>query len=175
MEIVMIGPVYPYRGGIAHYTSLMVRELSKKHSVTTISYKLQYPKILYPRSTQKDYENTSFQIDDTNFLINTINPISYHKTVKFIKNIKPDLVIVQWWHPFFAPAYRHILRRVKKFSKVIFLCHNVLPHEKFPLQRTLTQSVLNNGDAFIVQSKPDEETLYELIPNAKCTRTVHPT
>ena len=175
MNIVMIGPVYPYRGGIAHYTSLMTRELSKKHNVTMISYKLQYPKILYPRSTQKDYENTSFKIENTHYLINTINPISYSRTANFIKKQNPDVVIVQWWHPFFAPTYWCILRKIKKHCKIIFLCHNVLPHEKFPMQKHLTKKTLKRGNAFIVQSKSDEKDLLELIPNAKYTRTVHPT
>lgn len=29
-KIVLIGPVYPYKGGIAHYTSLLYRALAKK-------------------------------------------------------------------------------------------------------------------------------------------------
>jgi glycosyltransferase involved in cell wall biosynthesis len=175
MEIVMIGPAYPYRGGIAHYTALMVRALSKNHNVTTVSYKLQYPKILYPRNTQKDYENTSFKIENTRYLINTINPVSYFHTARYIKKLKPDLVIVQWWHPFFAPSYRSILRSVKKHSKVVFLCHNVLPHEKFPMQKLLTKMTLRKGNAFVVQSKSDEEDLIKIIPDARLIRTVHPT
>lgn len=175
MNIVMIGPVYPYRGGIAHYTSLMVQELSKKHDVTTISYKLQYPKILYPRSSQKDYESTSFKIENTHYLINTVNPMTWLKTANYIKKQNPDLVIVQWWHPFFAPAYTSILRRVNKHSKIIFLCHNVFPHEKIPLQKLLTKMTLRKGNAYIVQSQLDEDNLQKTIPGAKYTRTVMPT
>ncbi|MCL2661791.1 MAG: glycosyltransferase [Oscillospiraceae bacterium] len=175
MDIVMIGPVYPYRGGIAHYTALMVQALSKKHNVTTVSYKLQYPKILYPRNTQKDYENTSFKIEDTQYLLNTINPVSYLRTANYIKKFKPDLVIVQWWHPFFAPSYRCILGKIKKKCKIIFLCHNVLPHEKFPMQKLLAKMTLRKGNAFVVQSKSDEEDLIKLIPDARFIRTVLPT
>lgn len=175
MKIVMIGPVYPYRGGIAHYTSLMVRELSKNHDVITVSYKLQYPKILYPRSTQKDYENTSFKIEDTHYLINTINPITYLNTAKYILKQKPDLVIVQWWHPFFAPAYCCILGKIKKRCNILFFCHNVLPHESFPLQKLLTRMTLLKGNAFTVQSIIDEQNLLKIVPNARYVRTVLPT
>ena len=175
MNIIMIGPVYPYKGGIAHYTSLMVQELSKKHNVTMISYKLQYPKILFPRSSQKDYGNKSFQIEPTHFLINTVNPISYFQTANYIKKQKPDLVILQWWHPFFAPAYWTILKSVKKYSKVVFLCHNVFPHEKFPLQKLLARKTLGRGSGYIVQSKQDEQELLEMLPNAVYKKTVHPT
>ena len=52
----MIGPVYPYKGGIAHYTGMMYKALSKRHKVRMISYKLQYPKILFKKE-QKDFSN----------------------------------------------------------------------------------------------------------------------
>lgn len=175
MNIAIIGPIYPYKGGIAHYTSLMVQELSKKHKVTMISYKLQYPKILYPRSSQKDYENTSFKVDPTHYLINTINPLSYFQTASFIKELKPDLVIVQWWHPFFAPAYWSILGLLKKHCKILFLCHNVFPHEKFPMQKLLTRMTFGRGNAYIVQSKLDEQDLLKIMPHANYRRTVLPT
>jgi len=171
----MIGPIYPYKGGIAHYTSLMVQELSKKHNVSTVSYKLQYPKLLYPRSSQKDYINKSFQIEPTHFLINTVNPFSYFQVASFIKKQKPDLVIVQWWHPFFAPSYWSILGLIKKHCKIMFICHNVFPHEKFPMQRTLIKMTLGRGNTHIIHSKLDEQDLINMKPDAKYIRTVLPT
>ena len=30
-KVVLIGPVYPYKGGISHYTSLLYRALKKKY------------------------------------------------------------------------------------------------------------------------------------------------
>ena len=27
MKLILVGPVYPYRGGIAHYTTMLYREL----------------------------------------------------------------------------------------------------------------------------------------------------
>ena len=46
-KVVLIGPVYPYRGGISHYTGLMYRELTKDHDVEMISYKYAdiYPSV----------------------------------------------------------------------------------------------------------------------------------
>ena len=58
-KIVLVGPVYPYKGGISHYTGLMYKALSKKYQVVMVSYKLQYPKLLF-RKEQRDYENDSF-------------------------------------------------------------------------------------------------------------------
>ncbi|GHV46324.1 glycosyl transferase family 1 [Synergistales bacterium] len=174
MKIVTLGPVYPYKGGISHYMSLMIRALAKKHEVVCVSYKLQYPAILYPGKDQKDYSNDSFKIDGVHYLLNTINPISCFKTATFIKEQTPDLLIVQWWHPFFAPAYWILMKLLKK-CKIIFVCHNVLPHEKFPLQRFLVPAVLKNVDAFIVQSGLDEKNLISIIKNPKYAKTPLPT
>ena len=60
-KIILIGPVYPYKGGISHYTGMMYRELAREHDVTMLSYKMQYPKFLFHKE-QKDYENDSFKV-----------------------------------------------------------------------------------------------------------------
>ena len=54
MKIAVIGPTYPFRGGIAHYTTLLVQHLRERHDVRLISYIKQYPKWLYPGNTAKD-------------------------------------------------------------------------------------------------------------------------
>ncbi len=173
MKIVLIGPVYPYKGGISHYTGLMYKALSERHDVEMISYSMQYPKFMFHKE-QRDYSNDTFKIDDTEYLINTANPFSWINVNKKINRAKPDLVIVQWWHPYFAPSYQAITKRIKG-PKVLFVCHNVFPHERFPLDRILTYMTLKAGDYFIVQSGRDEEDLKSIIPNAIYRRAVHPT
>lgn len=172
-RIVMIGPVYPYKGGIAHYTALMYRALAKKSHVIMVSYKLQYPKFLF-RQDQKAFGNDGFKIVDTNYLINTANPFNWFFTGQKINRMHPDLVIVQWWHPYFAPCYWSILRSIKN-CRILFVCHNVFPHERFPLDVFLTSRVLKLGDCFIVQSKQDEKALKSIKADAVYQRVVHPT
>lgn len=59
-KVIIVGPVYPYNSGIAHYTGLMYRALEKKFDVTMISYKMQYPKLLF-KQEQKDYSDKTFR------------------------------------------------------------------------------------------------------------------
>lgn len=172
-KIVLIGPVYPYKGGISHYTGLMYKILRSKYDTKMISYKMQYPKILFKKE-QKDYENDSFKIDETDFAINTANPFNWIKTANHIKKENPDLVIIQWWHPYFSPCYWSICRLLGKI-KVLFLCHNVFPHERFPMDRFLAKHVLLSGDCYITQSRMDAEDLKSIKPDAKYIQTVHPT
>lgn len=173
MKIVLIGPVYPYKGGISHYTSLLCRALREKHEVTMVSYKMQYPKLLFKKE-QRDYSNKSFQIEDTQYWINTANPFNIINTAQRIRKLQPDIVIMQWWHPYFAPCY-YLLARFLKHIPILFTCHNVFPHERFPMDRFLSRLVLRRGSGYIVQSHLDEADLLTVNPQAKYVVTPHPT
>ncbi len=172
-SIVLIGPVYPFKGGISHYTGLMYRALSKQFNVALVSYKMQYPKILF-RKEQRDYENDAFKIQDTYYWINTANPFNWISTAKKIKKLKPDMVIFQWWHPYFAPCYWSVCHLLGK-SKKLFICHNVFPHERFPMDRMLSKAVLRQGDYFITQSGTDTQDLKSIVPKCSYIQAVHPT
>lgn len=172
-KIVMVGPVYPYKGGIAHYTGLMYKTLAKKYDTTMVSYKFQYPKFLFKKE-QKDYADDTFKVEGTNYWLHTANPFNCVKTARRINRLHPDLVIIQWLHPYFAPCF-FILTKCLKRTKILFVCHNVFPHERFPLDKFLTKLTLRQGDRYIVQSGQDEEDLKSVVKNPVYERTVHPT
>lgn len=173
-NIVLVGPVYPYKGGIAHYTSLLYQALAKKYKVEMISYKMQYPKFLFKKE-QKDYSNDMFKVENTQFLINTANPFNIIRVGKKIKKQNPDLVIIQWWHPYFAPCYILLCGAIGRIIQKMFICHNVFPHERFPMDRLLTKLTLKKGDSFIVHSKSDSEDLLTIKPKAVLKLNPHPT
>lgn len=172
-KIVMIGPVYPYKGGISHYTGLMYRELAKKHDVEMISYKMQYPKFLFHKE-QRDYSNDSFKIESTEYKIHTANPFNIIRTARYIRRQGPDMVIIQWWHPYFAPCY-FMLTRFMGRQNVTFVCHNVFPHERFPADRFLTGLALKGGSHYIVHAKEEAEELGKIRRNPDFVVTPHPT
>lgn len=172
-KIILIGPVYPYKGGISHYTGLMYRALSKVYDVEMLSYKFQYPKFLYKKE-QRDYSNDTFKIENTNYAIHTANPFNWIKTAKYINKQQPKMVVIQWWHPYFAPCY-WLLCKLIKSTKILFVCHNVFPHERFPMDRLLAKMTLRQGDCYIVQSKMDADDLQTIIENPVFRQTVHPT
>lgn len=172
-KIVLIGPVYPYKGGISHNTSLLYRTLSKRHEVRLISYKMQYPKLLFKKE-QKDYQSDLFKIDSAEFLIHTANPVNIVSVGKQIKKSSPDLVILQWWHPYFAPCYRILAGVLGKKIPILFICHNVLPHESFPLDKQLTRAVLKKGSYYVVHAESDAEELLKLLPQADYKRNPLP-
>ena len=53
MKVVIIGTAYPLRGGIAHYTGLLYKYLSRNHDVSVVTFSRQYPKLLFPGKSQE--------------------------------------------------------------------------------------------------------------------------
>jgi glycosyltransferase involved in cell wall biosynthesis len=174
VKIALLGPYFPYKGGVAHYTGLLHRELSKKHEIVAVSYSVQYPHMLY-RRPQKDYGNDALRVKETHFLLNTVNPLSWVSTARFINREKPDALLIEWWHPFFAPSYAVLLRLIAKSINVVVLCLNVLPHEGFPLGRTLSKIALQRGDCYIIHSERDEADLRSVVKQPRFCCTPPPT
>ena len=172
-KIILIGPVYPYKGGISHYTGLMCRELAKRHDVEMISYKMQYPKFLFHKE-QRDYSNDSFKIENAQYRLHTANPFNIVRTARYIRRKKPDMVVIQWWHPYFAPCY-FLLARFMGRQKITFVCHNVFSHERFPMDKKLTKLALSNGSHFIVHAKEEARELEKIQPAPDYVVTPHPT
>lgn len=174
MKIALIGPVYPYKGGISHYTGLLAKSLQAKHDVYMISFSMQYPKLLY-KGRQRVFDDDTLAVSNAKFILDTVNPLTWVKTIKEIVNYSPELIIFQWWHPYFTPCFLWLVRKLKKDFKILFLCHNVFPHESFPLSRLLTKCVLFNGDAFIVHSEQDAQDLQSIVSAPLYKKTFHPT
>ena len=177
MKICIIGPTYPYRGGISHYNTLLCENLKKRHDIKSISFKRLYPSILYPGKDQKDLDSKINIKTDSEYLIDSINPLTWIHAFLSIKKEQPGILIFHWWTPFFAPVYFIIsfLTRYLTNTKILMICHNVLPHEKKNIDKILTKMVYKNVDFFIVHSKEDLQNLRTLMPNAKAKRTYLPT
>lgn len=168
MNIAVIGPTYPYKGGISHFTTLLVQHLREKHPVTFISWKEQYPAFLYPVEL-KDTQSKEPIKTEAEFILDYRNPFSWIKAVKRIKESKAEKVILTWVSPIQAPIYAVIASLIKKrtSTKVMYICHNVLPHESSLIDKPLALLALRQGDEFIVHSKQDKAILEKLVRNKK--------
>jgi len=169
----LIGPTYPYRGGISHYNTCLMRELAKRHEVRAINFSRLYPGFLFPGKTQLDESATPLAADSER-AIDSINPFTWIRAGFRAARMRPDVTLVQWWHPFFAPAMFTIcsILRLMRRGKVVFLCHNVLPHEKSLVDRMLAGVAFAAADGFLVQSREDREKLLRI--RKKAPVAVHP-
>jgi glycosyltransferase involved in cell wall biosynthesis len=174
----LVGPAYPYRGGIAHFTSLLAREFSTDHDVLVVNFKRLYPSLLFPGKTQFDESGRPLDVASVR-TIDTLDPTSFWRAARKIADFAPDIVVFQWWHPFFAVAYATVLALAGRMrpgisSRTVFLCHNVAPHESSPVDRVLTQIAFRRASSFLVQSREDRERLIELRKEIRVAVSPHP-
>jgi D-inositol-3-phosphate glycosyltransferase len=175
VKIVILGTAYPLRGGIAHYVSILFENLKKKHDTGVVTFKLQYPKLLFPGKSQEEKGGDSIKIDSKP-LMNSINPFSWIRTAFYLIKQKPDLLIYKYWMPFFAPCYGTISIITKLFckTKVFFICDNIIPHEKRPGDMLLTRYAFSPVDGCIVQSDAVQKDLLKLYPHKPFINIPHP-
>ena len=166
MNIVLIGPYFPYRGGISDTNQELCENLQKLgHLVTVFTFNLQYPAIFFPGKTQLSNKSILPKIK-ANRIINSLNPFNWISSAKKINNINPDILISCYWTPYMAISFSYINQRINKKIKKIGLIHNAFPHENNFLQKFLLKFYLKKIDKYATFSKNVMEQI-KTINNAK--------
>jgi glycosyltransferase involved in cell wall biosynthesis len=177
LKIVIIGPAWPLRGGIANFNEALGLDLQDKgHSVKIISFSLQYPSLLFPGKSQTDSTSGKPNLD-IEALINSIQPFTWFSAAKRIRDYAPDLVIIRYWLPFMAPALGTIARLCRKKGHkipVIGLTDNIVPHESRPFDRALTGYFLKKCDGFLVMSEQVSNDLRSFGIDVPVKKRYHP-
>jgi glycosyltransferase involved in cell wall biosynthesis len=164
----MVGPVYPYRGGVAHFTTLLAKKLIEAgHDVQVISFKKQYPAWLYPGKSDKDHSPGREKVP-ADYLLTPLNPLAWHKAVKALIDFQAQQVILPWWVTIWGPAFSFIITRLKRRGiPVTILIHNTMPHEARPMDRFLAHRTLEKADRYIVMTEKEKGRLLSLLPEAQ--------
>lgn len=177
LQIVILGPAHPFRGGgITTFNERLARGLQAAgHQVEMLNFTVQYPAFLFPGKTQTTTEPAPVDLKIEQRL-HSMNPLNWWKTGQYLKQKKPDLILVRYWLPFMGPAFGTVLRQVRKngHTKIIAITDNVLPHEKRPGDRLFTRYFLPACDAFITMSTKVQEDLKTFIQHKPILLLRHP-
>ena len=178
MKIAFVGTGYPMRGGMAQFNASLAREFARRHAVEFFSFRRQYPELLFPGKTQyvtSPEEAAAVRLEATPTL-DSIGPWSWWQTARQVAALDPDLLVLTYWMPFFAPAFGTLARLVKNRcgAHVHLLCHNILPHERRFFDLALTRYMLAPIDSFLVMSESVRADLQRIRPGAPCRLIPHP-
>ncbi|MCX8107056.1 MAG: glycosyltransferase [Ignavibacterium album] len=159
-KIIIIGPTYPYRGGNSLYVSFLYETLSKDFEIKIFNYKLLYPSFLFPGKTQYDLSKEA-KVIPSERIINSLNPFNWIKVATRINSEKPDLIIFDWWHPYFAFCHFFISSFLNKKlkQKILFITENYISHEGHFIDRILTKIGLFHSRYFLALSQKVEDEL----------------
>jgi glycosyltransferase involved in cell wall biosynthesis len=167
MKVALLGPTYPHRGGIAHYTTLLARAFAQRHETHLVSFRRLYPKLFFPGTTQFDRSGEAIEPPvPPEPILDSVNPLTWIAAGRRLRALAPELLVVTWWHPFFGPSLGTAARLARQGArpKRVFLCHNVEPHEATPLDHALASYGLGAADGFLVHARAEAE---RLAPRAK--------
>lgn len=175
-KIIIIGPAYPYRGGNSLFVSHVYEALKQEFDVKIFNYSLLYPSLLFPGKTQFDESSTIIKKAPSERIVNSISPISWLKVANRIIKENPDLIVFDWWHPFFAFCHFTISELIKKKfrNKILFITENFISHEGNFIDRFLTSLGLRNASAFLVLSSIVEKELRMIIKTRKIYKSELP-
>ncbi len=174
-RIVIVGPAYPLRGGIAQFNESLCASLSANGvPCSIVSFYLQYPAILFPGKSQKTEGTAPANIEIHEWL-SSINPLSWAASAKRIAAMKPSHVIIRFWLPFMGPALGTLARFLsKKGIVVIGLVDNAIPHEARPMDRSLSAWFFRHCNAFVALSQNVASQLKAIAPGKPIHVHPHP-
>ncbi|MFK8037622.1 MAG: glycosyltransferase [Crocinitomicaceae bacterium] len=176
LNIIIIGPAHPYRGGIALGNERLASELQELgHEVNITTFTVQYPSFLFPGKTQYSEAEPPHSLNIKRS-INAMNPLNWYKVGKQIKKKKPDIVLFRFWLPLMGPCFGTIARIIKKnkHTKILTLLDNVIPHEGRMGDKLFTKYFAKPQDGYIAMSKQVKEDIAIFSPKTPCLYSPHP-
>ncbi|MFO7721931.1 MAG: glycosyltransferase family 4 protein [Bacteroidales bacterium] len=154
-QIVILGSAWPLRGGIAAFNQRLAQEYrSMGNEVIIYTFSLQYPSFLFPGKTQYTDEPKP-PFPEIRATVNSVNPLSWIRTGREIKKLRPDLLIVPFWIPFMGMCLGTIAGIVRKnrYTRIISLVHNMIPHERRIGDLFFSRYFVRSVDGFVAMSQ----------------------
>ena len=176
LRITLVGPFWPYRGGIAHFLAAQARGLAARgHAVDAVTFSRQYPDRLFPGASQLDGGPAPDGVPRAARRIDTLNPASWRRAAREILGSRPDVVVFRHWMPFFAPVFGTMARILKRHGvTVLCVVDNAIPHERRPGDLALSRFALQAYDGLVVMSREVEADVARLGVTAPVRYVPHP-
>ena len=93
-KVIIIGPAFPFRGGIANFNNALAQAYHDRgDNITLYSFTLQYPSFLFPGTTQYETGEAPKNLK-IKTLINSVNPFNWINVARKINTENPDYVII---------------------------------------------------------------------------------
>jgi glycosyltransferase involved in cell wall biosynthesis len=174
-RVILIGPGPGTRGGIAQFNAELSRRLrGVGASATILAYRRTYP--AFARAGRQGNDPSGRQEDaPSDRRLVPWFPWTWIAAAATIRRESPDLVVFQWWHPITALCSWYVARRARRAgARVIFVCHNAWPHERFPFAQRLTHLALRTADSLVALSDAVASELRRLLPEVPVSVIPHP-
>ena len=174
MKTAILSAFHPFRGGIAQFNGNLYTELGKRADVKAFNYSRQYPGFLFPGKTQYvSAGDDSFPID-AEAVLDTANPLNWPGAARKIRRWQPDLLLMRYVMPYFAPSLGYVARSMKGRCKVVAIADNIIPHERHIIDKPFTKYFLSGLDGCITLCDAVSGDLHRWAPDLPSKVIFHP-
>lgn len=160
--MVLVGPTFPYKGGVAQHTTQLAFQLAAAGCKTEITtWKAQYPKVLYPGSLEvTGGEGAPFPQTIRN--LKWYSPLSWFRSARRLRS-PGTLVIFCLVNALQVPAYLVMSLVARRGgATVALLCHNVVPHDAPKWNMRLIGLLIKSIGRVLVHSEPEADSARRL-------------
>lgn len=164
MKVMIVGPTFPNKGGGAQHTTELAHRLARRgHPTVVESWAVQYPGFLYPGQQTIDAPEGE-PYPHVRRHLHWARPWRWWSVGRGARS--GDVLVLALLSSVQVPAYLGILAglraRRRGGTRVVVICHNVLPHEPKPYDRPLVRALLRRADLVVTHSDEQRDLAEEL-------------
>jgi glycosyltransferase involved in cell wall biosynthesis len=152
-RVAIVGPVFPYRSGVAYCTTRLAEELG----ADVISFSRQYPARFYPGGASDI--DASLPRAKAAFILDLINPLTWIRAGWRLRKYDHVIFVLYIW-VWVLPA-RVMMALLDWDTRVILQCHNVGDKEPAWWKRLMTNLVLRRADALVAHARTEADDAWK--------------
>src|SRR5581483_1615017 len=149
-NLAIVGPVFPYRSGVAYCTTRLAEELQPPD---VISFSRHYPRSLYPGGAS-DMDATLPRAK-ADFIVDLLNPFTWVRAGWRLRQYDHVIFVLYIW--VWKLPYRVMMAMLRRRTRVILQCHNVGDKEPAWWKRAMTNPVLRRGDVLVTHARTEAD------------------
>jgi glycosyltransferase involved in cell wall biosynthesis len=163
-RVAFLGYPHHARGGISQFGRQLAEAVGEHAAVRLVGYRKLYPGFTRPGRQAADPSVRRSSLTGAAIPVPWL-PWTWRATSDHLAAFRPDLLVVQWWSPFFGPCVRSVLRRARVDGTVsLVVVHNDRPHEAFPFWRVITRGTLAQADHLAAFSPTVADGVRRMLP-----------
>jgi len=165
-RVAIVGPVFPYRSGVAYCTTRLAEELG----ADVISFSRQYPTRFYPGGASD--VDASLPRAKAAFILDLVNPLTWIRAGWRLRKYDHVIFVLYIW--VWVLPTRVMMALLDWDTRVILQCHNVGDKEPAWWKRAMTNLVLRRADALVAHARHEAEEAWKRSGGKRVIKTFLP-
>ena len=172
MKILLVGPSNRFQSGISTYTIRLANALQENgHEVSVVAFRKLLPRFLFPGAKRVGQSLSVLRFHEGVKVYDEMdynNPLSWRKARAFLRERKPDALILQWWTSSAAHMHLQLKKAAESLGIPVYVeLHEVvdtLEQRIYPIAKyakVMGPKVIRGNAGYITHSESDKKLVCE--------------